>query len=197
MTHTLRLELDLRPVHRVGADVLVIPFVPAHGLGRGPLAWADWRLCGLLSETLRRDAGSGKEAVLLAPSGGRLRADWILALEIAENITDEGLRRLAEGIVERVRSLQVSRLALALPTAGDPARVSEAFAVGLMASVVRMKAPLEARVVVPRETARHAWAGLERAAQAPLPGVALQLSAPADPRGEPRERAAAPVRSAL
>lgn len=195
--HTLRLELDFRPVHRVGADVLVIPFVKAHGLGRGPLAWADWRLCGLLSETLRQDAESGKEAVLLAPSGGRLRADWILALEIAENISDEGLRRLAEGIAQRVRSLRVSRLALALPTAGDPARVSEAFAVGLMASVARVGAPLEARVVVPRETVRQAWAGLERAAQAPLPGVALELSTPADPRREPRERPTAAVPSSL
>ena len=195
--HTLRLELDLRPVHRVRADVLVIPFVQAHGLGRGPLAWADWRLCGLLSETLRQDEGGGKEAVLLAPSGGRLRADWILALEIAENISDEGLRRLAEGIVLRVRSLRVSRLALALPAAGDPARVSEAFAVGLMASVARMGAPLEARVVAPRETARDAWAGLERAAQAPLAGVALELSTPGDPRREPRERPAAAVRSPL
>ncbi len=188
MTQTLRLELDLRPVHRVGADVLVVPFVPEHGLTRGPLSWADWRLCGLLSETLRRDTSAGADAVLLAPSGGRLRADWILALGVAENVSEEGLRRVAEGIVERVRSLRVARLALALPALGDPARIAEAFAVGLMASVARAGESLDARLVVSRESARAAWAGLQRAAQSPLAGITLELAASADPRSDSRDR---------
>ncbi len=182
MTARLSIELDLRPLYRVGADVLVVPYVASHGLGHGPIAWADWRLCGLLSETLRRSEGELSETVLLAPSGGRLRADWVLVLALAERTSEEGLRCAAEQLLERVRLLQVSRLALALPVGGDPARVSEALTVGLMAGLARSEGALAARLVVPREVARHAWAGLERAAQAPLPGVELQLGAPIDPR---------------
>ncbi len=149
MSARLALELDPRPVHRVGADVLVVPFVPGHRLDRGPIAWVDWRLCGLLSETLRSGPADGSEAVLLAPTGGRLRASWVLALGFGEG-SEEGLRQAAEQMVERVRSLKVSRLALALPAGGDPGRVAETLAVGLMAGLARRELDLEARLVVPR-----------------------------------------------
>ena len=182
MTARLLLELDLRPLYRVCADVLVVPYVKSHGLGRGPLAWADWRLCGLLSETLRRSEGDGSDTVLLAPTGGRLRAGWVMVLGLAEGTSEEGLRSAAEQLLERVRSLNVSRLALALPAGGDPARVSEALAVGLMAGLARRSGTLVVRLVVPGEAAHYAWAGLERAARAPLPGVELRLRAPAEPR---------------
>ena len=188
MSARLSLELDARPLYRVGAEVLVVPYVAAHGLARGPLAWADWRLCGLLSDALRHQTEVDPEAVLLAPTGGRLRAGWVLALGLADGTSEEGLRRVAERLLLRVRSLHVTRLAVALPAGGDPARVAEALAVGLMAGLARSPGTLEARLVVPRDLVRPARTGLERAAQAPLPGIELQLRTPADPLPRPVDR---------
>lgn len=190
MSATLWFEVDPRPLHRVGADVLVVPYVASQGLVRGPLAWADWRMCGLLTEALRLQAEDDPEAVLLAPTRGRLRAGWVLALGLADGIGEEGLRRAGERILERVRALKLGRFAVALPAGGDPARVAEALAVGLMAGLVRRPASLEARLVVPSDLVRQARSGLERAAKAPLPGIVLQLRAPADPIPRPVGRPA-------
>src|SRR5262249_61208835 len=65
----------------VDADVLVAPFFADDRPLRGPAAWADWRLCGLLDDAVaagRLPTGLGEAT--LAPSGGRRAAPRGVAL---------------------------------------------------------------------------------------------------------------------
>ena len=118
MSVTLAVAVESSPLPHVEADVLVAPFFADERPLRGPAAWADWRLCGLLDEALA--AGrlpSALGAATLAPSGGRLAARRVLmiclgtraALGFAE------LRGAATRAAEKLAALRAGEVAFAVP----------------------------------------------------------------------------------
>ena len=75
MTVTWVIEMDDQPVERVRADLLVAPFFAGERPLRGAAGRLDWRLCGHLSEMLRRNAFDGAEGdLILVPTGASARA---------------------------------------------------------------------------------------------------------------------------
>jgi hypothetical protein len=186
----------------VSVDVLVLPFFESDRPLRGPAAWADWRLCGLLSERLMQGgpAGALGDAVLL-PSSGVFRTPRLLALGLGPRsvFSATALRAAAADALRRVRSLGAATAAFALPTEsawGLPAeRAAEAWLEGLLAEP---GPPLAVKLLVPPADAAGARRGLAAvAARLPDPAPARVVRAaplatagvPDDPRAP---RAAAP-----
>jgi hypothetical protein len=195
----LSLELDPRPLHRVTADVIVTPYFAGEPPARGPFSWVDWRLCGLLSRELTAAGVAGRPGdAVLAPTGGRLRAGWVLALGLGpRNECDAArVRDFGRDAARRIAALHCGLGALALPAPGPalPAeRVSAALAEGLATELWERKGTLRLRLIAPSADAHAAWAGLQRFAQRVEPeALVLRLHAPEDPRKEPVAPAAAP-----
>ncbi|MGI9432852.1 MAG: hypothetical protein ACR2PQ_11595 [Myxococcota bacterium] len=200
MSAILEVELDARPVHRVGADVLALPFYADDGVTRGALAWADWRLCGLLSRELREEAtrtgANGKPQAVLAPTQGRLRAAAILAIALGARgeLQPGALAAVGRDIGSRALALGARRLAVALPTGGDPSRVAHDLVGGVAAAVGRTAegpaaagpdAALLLRVVVDPKALRDAQVGVQRLSARPPADVALALRSRPEPGSGP------------
>ena len=121
MSVTLAVAVEASPLPHVEADVLVAPFFADDRPLRGPAAWADWRLCGLLDEALaagRLPRGLGEAT--LAPSGGRLAARRVLMIGLGprEALGFAELRAAATRAAERVAGLRAGDVAFAVP--GQP-----------------------------------------------------------------------------
>ena len=190
MSAILEVELDPRPVHHVGADVLALPFHADDGVTRGALAWADWRLCGLLSRELREEAAraglGGTPQAVLAPTQGRLRAAAVLAIALGPraDLQAGALAAVGRDIGVRALALGARRLAVALPTGGDPSRIAHDIVGGIAegAAAVSADAALRLRVVVEAKTLRDARAGVQRLAGRPPAGVSMAVRPPPEPR---------------
>jgi hypothetical protein len=115
---TLAVAVEDSPLPKVETDVLVSPFFAEDRPLRGPAAWADWRLCGLLDEALgagRMPAGLGQAT--LAPSGGRLAARRVVVLGLGtrEALGFAELRAAATCAAEHVIGLRASDVGFAVP----------------------------------------------------------------------------------
>ncbi len=190
----LSLELDTRLLHRVNADLLVTPYFAGEPPARGPFAWVDWRLCGLLSRELAAaEVPGGQRDALLAPSGGRLRAGWVLALGLGmRNECDAArLREFGRIAAQRIAELKAELGAIALPAtgAGIPVeRAVEALAEGVATALWERKGSLRLRLIAAPADARAAWSGLQRFVQRVEPGaLVVRLHGPEDPRKETPE----------
>lgn len=164
MSDTLEVTVASERLETVAVDVLVLPFFESDRPLRGPAAWADWRLCGLLSERLMQGgpAGARGDAVLL-PSSGVFRTPLLLALGLGprSGFSATVLRTAAGEALRRVRALGSATAAFALPAEtawGIPAeRAAEAWLEGLLAEP---GGPLAMRLLVPRSDAAAARRGL-------------------------------------
>ncbi len=198
MSPRLRIELDTRPLYRVGADLLVIPFGGEQPFERGPFAWVDWRLCGLLRRQLREAGWEKPGSAALAPSGGRLRAPWILAVSMgdAPGALSDAVGEAASLWLSRVLALAAPRVALALPEGRSPGRAAEQIVRVWGDGLERAGAALDVRMAVSADAARDARDGLANVAKAALPGIEIapgSLPAPPGPTGaRPGAVAAAP-----
>jgi len=202
---SLRVEVDARPFHRVPADVLLVPFFVSDPPARGPFSWVDWRLCGLLSQKLRSDQIDLSNAALLAPSSGRTRVNWVLALGLGDRAAfgEDVLLAASETWVERVAALQAGAVALTLPPGGlSPERASQVMLRGLLRGLAAQPWTLCLRLLLPPENIRETWKALDSdLLEVQRNGVAVELADPADPESKPdgaspvsypvRERAAA------
>jgi len=202
---SLRVEVDARPFHRVPADVLLVPFFVSDPPARGPFSWVDWRLCGLLSQKLRSDQIDLSNAALLAPSSGRTRVNWVLALGLGDRAAfgEDVLLAASETWVERVAALQAGAVALTLPPGGlSPERASQVMLRGLLRGLAAQPWTLCLRLLLPPENIRETWKALDSdLLEVERNGVAVELADPADPESKPdgaspvsypvRERAAA------
>jgi len=207
---SLRVEVDARPFHRVPADVLLVPFFVSDPPARGPFSWVDWRLCGLLSQKLRSDQIDLSNAALLAPSSGRTRVNWVLALGLGDRAAfgEDVLLAASETWVERVAALQASAVALTLPPGKlPPERASQVMLRGLLRGLAAQPWTLCLRLLLPPENVRETWKALDSdLLEVGRNGVAVELADPADPESKPdgaspvsypvRERAAAAARAA-
>jgi hypothetical protein len=201
---TLAVGVEASGLPHVAVDVLVAPFFADDRPLRGPAAWADWRLCGLLDEALaagRLPMGLGEAT--LAPSGGRLAARRVLLISLGPRaeLGFAELRVAATRAAERLAALRVSDVAFAVPTqalTGIVPELTAELAVEAFAEALsRAPRALRLRLVLEEGDAAPALAAL-RALPTELAGgaVALRIErAIAARRPAPPGRAPAPQRA--
>ncbi len=118
MSAALAIELELGPIERARADLVIVSFCSTDRPLRGAAGRADWRLCGRLSRLIAsgRVEGHAGEAVLL-PGGGGLRAPLLLALGRgpSASLGPAAAAAFARDAVGRGLGLRAATLALALP----------------------------------------------------------------------------------
>jgi hypothetical protein len=178
---TLAVAVEDSPLPKVETDVLVSPFFAEDRPLRGPAAWADWRLCGLLDEALgagRMPTGLGQAT--LAPSGGRLAARRVLVLGLGgrEALGFAELRAAATCAAEHVIGLRASDVAFAVPsqelTGIVPELAAELVVEAFADALARTPRALRLRLVLAAEDARSALHAL-RALPVDLIGGAVAL----------------------
>ena len=118
MSVTLLVGVEASRLPHVETDVLVAPFFADDRPLRGPAAWADWRLCGLLDDALA--AGSLPSRLgeaTLALSSGRLAARRVLLISLGARaaLGFAELRAAATRAAERLAALRVGDVAFAVP----------------------------------------------------------------------------------
>jgi leucyl aminopeptidase len=181
MSVTLGVGVESSRLPHVEADVLVAPFFADDRPLRGPAAWADWRLCGLLDDALasgRLPAGLGEAT--LAPSGGRLAARRVLLLGLGRRaaLGFGELRGAATRAAERVGALRAGDVAFAVPgqtlTGIVPELAAELVVEAFAAALARAPRAQRLRLVLAEGDAGPALAAL-RALPAELAGGAVTL----------------------
>jgi hypothetical protein len=118
MSVTLSVGVEATRLPHVEVDVLVAPFFADDRPLRGPAAWADWRLCGLLDDALvagRLPSGLGEAT--LAPSAGRLAARRLLLVSLGARaaLGFAELRAAATSAAGKLAALRAGDVAFAVP----------------------------------------------------------------------------------
>jgi|GEM_PF-539719 len=192
MTVTWAIELDGDPAERVRAELLVAPFFQGERPLRGAAGRIDWRLGGLLSAMLARDAfdGAPEEAVLV-PTSPCLRAPRALLVGVGPraDFVPKTLRAAARRAIERAAALGAGHVALVLPAeseGGLPAeRAAAAAVIGAGEALEERPFALRLRLVVePAAAGRARLALAELVARIEMQGVAVRLASP-DPAAAP------------
>jgi len=194
MTVTWVIELDDQPVERVRADLLVAPFFAGERPLRGAAGRLDWRLCGHLSEMLRRSAFEGAPGdLILVPTGASARAPRALLVGLGERseFSPRQLRPAIASAFEKARALRAGIVAVALPSetnCGVPAeRAATAAVVGAGEALQEQAFTVRLRLIVEpagMAAARQAMSQLVPRIQ--LDGVLARFSA-AEPPPAPGE----------
>jgi hypothetical protein len=215
---TLAVGVEASRLPHVEADVLVAPFFADDRPLRGPAAWADWRLCGLLDDALA--AGSlplGLGAATLAPSGGRLAARRLLLIGLGPRSAFgfAELRLAATRAADRLAALRAGDVAFAVPgqslTGIVPELAAELVVEAFADALARTPRALRLRLVLAAEDAAPALAALralpvelasggvalrvERAISRPGPRDARGAAAPTPTATSPRRGPAPGVRT--
>jgi hypothetical protein len=204
---TLAVAVEASPLPHVEVDVLVAPFFADDRPLRGPAAWADWRLCGLLDEALaagRLPRGLGEAT--LAPSGGRLAARRVLLVGLGPRpgLGFAELRAAATRAAERLAALRAGDVAFAVPgqalTGIVPELAAELVVEAFADALARTPRALRLRLVLAEADAGPALHAL-RALPVDLIGgaVALRIERaivqrrPAQPAARPAARRSEPL----
>jgi hypothetical protein len=136
---TLAVEVADDAIERTRVDLAVVFFFEAERPLRGDAGRADWRLCGRISRLIRADRinGCAGEA-LLTPSGGGLRAPWLLALGLGprDRFDPDACRALGRDAVARARRLGAGSVALPVPDADVSARPISERIEGLLSGAI-------------------------------------------------------------
>ncbi len=183
MNVTLTIGLDHRALYRVETGLLIVPFFASDPLQRGPLAWLDWRLHGLLGRRLRRAREHGEHfPALLACGAGHLRAERVLALEFDERARREAsaLHDAARECARRCALLNVQRIASALPVDVEPEPAVEALTLGFAQALSEPGFAMEwqLRLIVPEAAGPSALRGLRRVFSDAPDAVEIALGEP-------------------
>lgn len=210
MSVTLAVGVEASRLPHVETDVLVAPFFADDRPLRGPAAWADWRLCGLLDDALVAGRLPRKlgEATL-APSAGRLAARRVLLISLGTRaaLGFAELRCAATRAAERLAALRAGDAAFAVPgqalTGIVPELAAELVVEAFAEALSRIPRAQRLRLVLSEGDAGPALAAL-RALPAELAGgrVVLRLEraiearqpAPPGRRPVPPPPAARPLR---
>ena len=205
MSVVLALEIETSSLEQVIVDVLVTPFFSCDRPLRGPVARADWRLCGLLSERLQREqlTGARGEAALI-PTAGRMKSPILLAIGLGprSDFGEEALRDVARDAAERLLGLRSGIVGIALP--GEAAsrlatsRAAGAVVEGVAGVLSEHPSALRLRLVVSPEEAGRTRSGLlETASRLSSSQLAIRLErssgAPPYRRATPSQRARLPA----
>jgi len=202
MTVTWVIEMDDQPVERVRADLLVAPFFAGERPLRGAAGRLDWRLCGHLSEMLKRNAFDGAEGdLILVPTGASARAPraLLVGLGARSGFSPRQLRPAIASALAKARGLKAGIVAVALPSeslSGVPAeRSATAAVVGAAEALQEQPFTVRLRLIVEPSglaAARQAMSQLVPRIQ--LDGVLARFSAAEPPPspGSPGGKPAAP-----
>jgi Cytosol aminopeptidase family, N-terminal domain len=183
MSVTLSVGVEVSRLPHVETDVLVAPFFADDRPLRGPAAWADWRLCGLLDDALAEGRlPSRLGEATLAPSAGRLAARRLLMISLGERaaLGFAELRAAATRAAERLAALRAGDVAFAVPgqalTGIVPELAAELVVEAFADALARTPRALRLRLVLSEEDAGPALAAL-RALPTELAGgrVALRI----------------------
>jgi hypothetical protein len=178
---TLAVGVEASRLPHVVADALVTPFFADDRPLRGPAAWADWRLCGLLDDALaagRMPIGLG--AATLAQSGGRLAVRRVLLIGLGPRAAFgfAELRVAATRAAERLAALRAGDIAFAVPgqalTGIMPELAAELVVEAFAEALSRTPRALRLRLVLAEEDAAPALAAL-RALPTELVGGSVAL----------------------
>ena len=176
----LRLELDIRPLERVPAELAVAGvFIDDRPL-RGAAGRADWRLCGLLTDLVVEEELNGELGeVVLVGGSGRLAAPTLLVVGLGSRADFDAasFEVATRTAIERVRSLAFNRIAMApLGVSGeDLVRFSRAFVEGVLAGLGSKALTL--RLCVPEAEEGRIRAELVRCVR----DASVEVGAPAPP----------------
>jgi hypothetical protein len=210
MSVTLSVGVEATRLPHVETDVLVAPFFADDRPLRGPAAWADWRLCGLLDDALASGHLPNRlgEATL-APSSGRLAAQRLLLISLGTRaaLGFAELRAAATRAAERLAALRASDVAFAVPgqalTGIVPELAAELVVEAFAEALSRTPRALRLRLVLAEGDAGPALSAL-RALPAELVAgaVALRIEraiearqpAPPGRKPTPRPPSARPIR---
>lgn len=194
MSVVLPIDLDPRALHRVPCDLVAAPLFATGLPMRGPAAALDWRLCGLAARTALFDRAAAEPGrALLAPTRGRMRADWALFAGAGDPATfgEPGARAWAAEVVTRAVDLRIGALALALA----PDRISRlaldrtiaATVAGAAAALAARPSALRVRLVVGSADTTRAENALAAAPRSYPGGVVVRID-----RIEPESEGEAP-----
>lgn len=181
MSVTLGVAVEDSALPKVEVDLLIAPFFAEDRPLRGPAAWADWRLCGLLDEALgagRMPTGLGETT--LAPSEGRLASQRVVVLGLGERdaLGFSELRSAATRAAECAIGLRASDVAFAVPaqelTGIVPELAAELVVEAFADALARTPRALRLRLVLAEADARSALHAL-RALPVDLSGGAVAL----------------------
>jgi alkylhydroperoxidase family enzyme len=186
MSAAIGIELDLRPLERVRAELAVVAFFEGERPLRGSAGRADWRLCGALSELLvaGRLAGARGEA-LLVTSEGALRAPRLVALGLGprEGFSLAEAEALGRDAVGRAVELGAASAVLGLlemgPVGAPPAARAAALVSGAARAVAEREAEIHLRLLLHEGELAEVQAALRRVRPSGLARpVALRLPMP-------------------
>ena len=182
----LRVDVCEENLCGVEADCAVLAVFDDQRPLRGGVGLVDWRLCGRLSQLLKRDL-FGPRWVLL-PSEGRLRVPRILVggIGTTQGLDSAKLRDFAREAAGRALELGARSLAWDLALAG-PAVTAESAAAsvlgGFSAALKASRMALELRLCVPPEEGLRWRVAVERAvARQPRGEAPLRLAPSGDAR---------------
>jgi hypothetical protein len=210
---TLAVGVEASRLPHVEADVLVAPFFADDRPLRGPAAWADWRLCGLLDDALaagRLPLGLG--AATLALSDGRLAVRRILLIGLGPRAAFgfAELRVATTRAAERLAALRAGDVAFAVPgqelTGIVPELAAELVVEAFADALARTPRALRLRLVLAEEDAAPALSALRALPTELVAGAvalrierAIEARRPAPPGRDraPREREVRPLRPNL
>jgi cytosol aminopeptidase family protein len=180
----LAIAVETGPIEKAAVELVAVTFFENDRPLRGEAGRVDWRLCGMLSDLLRRGAlrGNAGEAALI-PTFGHLRAPRVLVLGLG-SATGFGaleVKSIARAAVRCCAGLRVRSVALALPghwTGLLPVGPGAAAVLrGTVAGLVETGVGLRMRLVVPEGSAARALGGLETAVrQLPDNEVTVKLA---------------------
>jgi hypothetical protein len=179
----LALEIETARLDQVIADVLVTPFFSCDRPLRGPAARADWRLCGLLSECLRREDLVGRQGeAALIPARGSMRSPILLVVGLGprSDFGEEVLHEVIRSATLRVLGLRSGIVGIALPSDVasrlDTFRAAGAVLEGVAGVLSAHPSALRLRLLVPPEEAGRARSALlETASRLSSSELAIRL----------------------
>jgi hypothetical protein len=188
----LPVELDVRPLHRTGGDVIAAPLFATGMPIRGPAAWLDWRLCGQVARTFAVGQFSPQLGhALLVPSRGRVRAGWVLVAGAGDpaSWSEPTARAWAESVVARAAALRAAQLTLALPTERVARlaleRTVAGFLAGAAAALAARPTPLRLRIAIPAAEAGRAEHALAAAPRSYPGGLIVRVERAAEEPSAP------------
>jgi hypothetical protein len=205
LSAVLTLEIEKTPLDQVIVDVLVTPFFSCDRPLRGPVARADWRLCGLLSERLQRGELIGEQGeAALIPTGGRMRSPLLLVMGLGprSDFGEEALREVSRSATARLLGLRSGVVGIALPgeiaSRLDTSQAAGVVLEGVAGALSERPSALRLRLVVTPEEAGRARSGLlEAASRLSSSELAIRLerssSVPPRPRAIPTHRIESPA----
>jgi hypothetical protein len=160
------------PVVRAPAEAVLAMIPEDERPLRGEAGQLDWRLDGEISRLLESGyiTGSREEAALL-PGGPMIGALRVMLIGVGGggDLAGRHLQRALRAVLPKLVALRVSRIALALPAAIEPALDADDLLWGLVSGLAALPESSELVVLIPR--GRQCGRAIDRAVEGRAAGA--------------------------